>query len=92
MEYLRRDDTCGSQVIDEWCVLKGITRHGYQGGGYDGNNCNLVLLHVDSLGKHIPPLMAPFIQTLRAFSLVCTPAITPWCFTGLSLSQSSIWS
>ena len=24
-----------------WCRTKGITRHGYQGGGFDGNNSKL---------------------------------------------------
>ena len=81
MEYLRRDDVCGSKVIDAWCVLCGITRHGYQGGGYDGNNCNMVLFHVDSLAQHIPALMAPFIHTLRAFSLVGISLVTTLCLT-----------
>ena len=66
---MRRDDVWGKEM-DKWCRSKGISRHGYQGGGLDGVNSNRVLHNLDALSDKVPLKLKPFVETLRSFSKV----------------------
>lgn len=54
------------EVLD-WCRSKGITRHGYQGGGLDGNNSKKLLDKLDELSAIIPIHLLPIVSTLKDF-------------------------
>ena len=49
---------------------KGITVHGYHGGGLDGVNSNLFLKHLNHLEDESDPRVAPIFQMLRNFCVV----------------------
>ena len=49
---------------------KGITVHGYHGGGLDGVNSNLFLKHLNHLEDESDPMVAPIFQILRYFHVV----------------------
>ncbi len=56
--------------FDEWLRMKNILQRGYQGRGWDGNNSNTILKHLDELEckvmKTVPHLV-PIVQCLKDF-------------------------
>ena len=59
-----------SEKIVTWLTANGIIKHGYNGGGLDGNNCKRLLDKVDALEQVLPPTAAPVIDCFRAFKHV----------------------
>lgn len=45
--------------LEDWCRHRGITIHGYQGGGLDGNNGKKFLSRCKDLGELLPDTAAP---------------------------------
>ena len=50
--------------------VKGISIHGYHGGGLDGGNSNLFLKHLAFLSEGTPPEAAPIFEMLSKFKKV----------------------
>ena len=48
----------------EWCQHHGITIHGYQGGGLDGNNSKKFLKYAKSLSELLPESVSPAVTDL----------------------------
>ena len=68
--------------FDDWLKSKNIMQRGYQGRGWDGNNLNSILKHLESLQQEVQrtvPHLLPFIQCLKIFREIKTS-----CF-GLTL-------
>ena len=57
-------------VLLERMRHKGISIHGYHGGGLDGGNSNLFLKHLDYLAEGTPAEAAPVFEMLRKFQVV----------------------
>ena len=57
----------GLGQVEGWLKAIGVIRHGYNGGGTDGNNSKRVLDRVDELASTLPPETAPIVANLRAF-------------------------
>ena len=56
--------------FDEWLKEKNVFQRGYQGRGWDGNNSNLILKHLDSLEQIVlqeVPNLGAFVQCLKDF-------------------------
>lgn len=56
--------------FNEWLKLKNVLQRGYQGRGWDGNNSNTILKHLDELElvmKNANPHLIPFVQCLKDF-------------------------
>nr|XP_047136675.1 uncharacterized protein LOC124813537 [Hydra vulgaris] len=68
------------ESIKKFLIGKSVTRHDYNGGGFDRHNCQKVLSCLDELITIAPLLMIPCIETLRKFKIV-----TEGCF-GMKLS------
>ena len=49
---------------------KGISIHGYHGGGLDGGNSNLFLKHLDYLAEGTPVKASPVFEMLQKFQVV----------------------
>ena len=54
--------------MEEWAHHKGITRHGYNGGGLDGNNSKRLLQNLDSLKRVAPMSTVSVSACLSSFS------------------------
>ena len=55
---------------DDWLKSKNILQRGYQGRGWDGNNCNTILKHLDTLEEEVRktvPHLIQFIECLKHF-------------------------
>ena len=63
-------DIFGLEFVEAWLKQHGIIRHGYHGGGTDGNNSMKVLTNIDSLAKYLPTECAPVIDSLQALKKV----------------------
>ena len=61
------DELTKDVMINNFFALKGITRHGYNGGGYDGPNCNKILHNLDEITSLAGMSSLPFIDSLRKF-------------------------
>ncbi len=53
--------------VQEFFTAKCISRHGYNGGGYDGPNCKNILKSLDDLEATTDLTTVPMITTLRKF-------------------------
>ena len=60
----------GLAFIENWTKKNHILRHGYQGGGYNGNESKKILECLDDLEQYLPPNCAPIIQSMRALKAV----------------------
>ena len=59
------------QQLVDWCHNRGITTHGYQGGGLDGNNSKKFLCRSMELDQLLPVTSAPaVIDLLQKFDMV----------------------
>ena len=58
------------EFVEKWLNSHGILRHGYQGGGLDGNNSMKALKNVSSLEMLLPDALAPIIDCFRALEVV----------------------
>ena len=59
------------QQLVDWCRNRGITIHGYQGGGLDGNNSKKFLSRSMELDQLLPVTSAPaVIDLLQKFDMV----------------------
>ena len=58
------------EFVESWLNANNILRHGYQGGGTDGNNSMKVLKHLNSLEMALPDALAPIVDCLRALKNV----------------------
>ena len=58
----------GLSVIETWGKRFNILRHGYSGGGYDGNNTKRILDHCEDLRYYLPNAIdcVPAIDALQA--------------------------
>ena len=56
--------------FEQWRIKQLITKHGYQGGGYDGNNCRKILRAVKALENALPEGLKQYSTTLEAFQNV----------------------
>ena len=63
------DVLMAEESIKKFLIGKTVTRHGYNGGGFDGPNCRKVLSCLDELITIAPLLMIPCIETLRKFKI-----------------------
>jgi len=56
--------------FDDWLKSKNILQRGYQGRGWDGNNSNTILKHLDTLEEEVRktvPHLIQFIECLKHF-------------------------
>ena len=60
----------GLPFIEAWTRTMRILRHGYQGGGYDGNNSKKILESLDDLAIRVPISCLPIISSLQALKAV----------------------
>ena len=60
----------GLERVQGWLKSVGVIRHGYQGGGTDGNNSKRVLDEVDQLAAILPPETGPIIANLRSLKVL----------------------
>lgn len=62
----------GLDAVVEWGKRFNIMRHGYSGGGWDGNNSKRILDHADDLRHHLPNALEilPAIDALQSLKLV----------------------
>ena len=54
--------------VEKWTKSHGIIRHGFQGGGYNGNHSKKILDNLDSLANYLPVSCVPIINSLRALN------------------------
>ena len=78
----------GLEAVIAWGKKFNIMRHGYSGGGWDGNNSKKILDNVDNLRHHMPNSLEimPAIDALQALKPVIDGEWT--CFLALSVGQS----
>lgn len=55
------------QTIESFLTKKTVTRHGYNGGGYDGPNCQKILSSLDDMTTIASLDLIPCIEALRKF-------------------------
>ena len=53
------------QEADKWATSKGISRHGYNGGGLDGVNLNKLRKYSDELASKCPLVLLPMAVALQ---------------------------
>lgn len=65
------DFMCMETGIADWMKERGITWHGYNGGGLDGKNANRVLKSLSALDDYVLenyPSYHPLVEVLKSFS------------------------
>ena len=60
----------GDDNLEEWLRRRGIRYVPYHGVMLEGNECNRVLQHLDSLEQELPPHLAAIPSYLRSFAAV----------------------
>ena len=60
----------GLDYVEAWTKSMKIIRHGWMGGGYNGNHSKRILDCLDNLAAHLPPSCAPIIDSMRAFKSI----------------------
>ena len=63
----------GLDAVEKWARSHCIMRHGYSGGGFDGNNCKRILDNCEKLRYELPDALEcwPAIDALKALQDVC---------------------
>ena len=64
----------GLDAVERWTKSLHILRHGYNGGGYDGNNSKKILDNCEKLRQDLPNSLDcfPAIDALQALRKLCS--------------------
>ena len=54
----------GRERVEGWLQQVGVIRHGYNGGGMDGNNCKRLLDRLDAFVQLLLPETAPIVAVI----------------------------